>query len=327
MRKRASALPVRASAAIGLCLLASAAAAEAGGMSLSGALGSVEDQLHTEESRLEEQRVRRKQAHEALQASGPQGRVARERLKRDARALYRLSRGGMLPVAGGMAAMLGHAARVSRLERLVTRDLHVLRDNAARASRLRGELTTLDAQIAETERQLSALQVARVGVVRERALSHGLEAALNRLPSQPVRSARPQYGLTVLSGGGPAERFVDQRGNLALPVSGPTSVQEASRAESDGPGLELVGHEGAAVRAGASGSVVFAEPYASYGTLVILDHGERYYTVYGGLERLEVQVGDSVSKSARLGTLGSAPLYFEVRRGSKAQDARSWLGL
>lgn len=326
MRERARAWPVRGPAVLGLLLLASAAAAEAGGLSL-GALGDVEERLRTEQSRLEDQRVRRKQTHEALESAGPEGRVTRERLKRDARALYRLSRGGMLPVAGGMAAMLGHAARVSRLERMVAHDLHALRDNAARSARLRRELSTLDAQIAETERQLSALSVARVGVVRERALSRGLEAALNRLPSQSVNSSRPQYGLTVLSGPGPSERFADQRGNLALPVSGPTSIQDASRAESDGPGLEFTGSEGAAVRAGASGSVVFAEPYASYGMLVILDHGERYYTVYGGLERLEVQVGDSVSKSARLGKLGSSPLYFEVRRGTKAQDARAWLGL
>jgi septal ring factor EnvC (AmiA/AmiB activator) len=128
-------------------------------------------------------------------------------------------------------------------------------------------------------------------------------------------------------GGMAHERFADQRGNLALPVSGPASIQEARRAESDGPGLEFASSRGAAVRAAAAGRVAFAERYGSYGQIVIVDHGERFYTVYGGLGGVDVQVGDDVSKSARLGSAGADPVYFEVRRGTKTQEARGWLGL
>lgn len=92
-------------------------------------------------------------------------------------------------------------------------------------------------------------------------------------------------------------------------------------------GLELASKPGSAVRAAAAGRVAFAERYGSYGQLVILDHGERYYTVYGGVGSVDVQVGDDLSKSARIGAAGGDPLYFEVRRGTKTQDARSWLGL
>jgi septal ring factor EnvC (AmiA/AmiB activator) len=233
----------------------------------------------------------------------------------------------MLPVAGGIGALLGHASRVSRLERLVERDLESVQTLRAQGQQLRGEVGSLQAQIEAGERSLAALSSARVGAARERALQTGLEAALQSLPAPQAVPSRAQYGLSVVDGDFAGERFTEQRGNLALPISGPTRIEEATRAESDGPGLEFVGSEGAAVRAAAGGRVAFAESYGSYGKLVIVEHGERYYSVYGGLSRFEVQVGDGVSKSARLGSLGAAPLYFEVRRGTKSQDARAWLGL
>ncbi|MEZ4250934.1 MAG: hypothetical protein R3B99_22155 [Polyangiales bacterium] len=46
-----------------------------------------------------------------------------ESLRARARALYRLRRSGMLPVAGGFEALLGHLSRVERLERMVSRDV------------------------------------------------------------------------------------------------------------------------------------------------------------------------------------------------------------
>jgi septal ring factor EnvC (AmiA/AmiB activator) len=77
----------------------------------------------------------------------------------------------------------------------------------------------------------------------------------------------------------------------------------------------------------AAGRVAFADSYGSYGRLVILDHGDRYYTAYGGFAAIDVQVGDEVSKSARLGTADASAVYFEVRKGTKTEDARAWLGL
>ena len=62
------------------------------------------------------------------------------------------------------------------------------------------------------------------------------------------------------------------------------------------------------------------------GKLAILDPGDRYTrcTGFGPSSRCS---GDDLSKSARLGSAGSEAVYFEVRRGTKTQDARLWLGL
>jgi septal ring factor EnvC (AmiA/AmiB activator) len=77
--------------------------------------------------------------------------------------------------------------------------------------------------------------------------------------------------------------------------------------------------------------VAFARNYGAYGLMVIIDHGSSFYTVYGGLASTDVQVGDWVGMSTRVGTLDTggpdAILFFEVRRGTRPLDARSWLGL
>lgn len=317
----------RRSLPAGLFLLcASVAAGQVGADSIAAGLGHVESQLGSEQERLEKARTRQHDVSTQLGAVGPERERVTQRLRQNARTLYRVSRGGMLPMAGGIAALLGHASRVSRLERLVENDLRAAEGLDVQAQNLRGELSSLEAQIARAEQELSSLQAARVQVLQERTVQRSFEAAIGSAPTQRMPT-HAQYGLSVVSGGAPLERFTEQRGNLALPVSGPSSIQDATRAESDGPGLEFNGATGAAVRAAASGRVAFAEQYGSYGKLVIVEHGERYYSAYGGLARLDVQVGDDISKSARLGSVGAQPIYFEVRRGTKTQDARAWLGL
>jgi septal ring factor EnvC (AmiA/AmiB activator) len=108
-------------------------------------------------------------------------------------------------------------------------------------------------------------------------------------------------------------------------------IRVARRDESDGPGLELQAPAGTPVRAVAAGRVAFSDRYGSYGRIVILDHGDGYYTVYGGLGAVEVRVGDDLSRDARIGSVGSdfnpPSLFFEVRKGTRTLEPRSWLGL
>ena len=84
------------------------------------------------------------------------------------------------------------------------------------------------------------------------------------------------------------------------------------------------------MRAVAAGRVAFSDRYGSYGRLVILDHGDGYYTVYGGLGSVEVRVGDDLSRNARLGSIGTdftpSALFFEVRKGTRTLEPRAWLG-
>lgn len=295
------------------------------GASLEGA-SAVDARVYEARGTIERDRARKSVLEAELEAIGPRKTELKQRALRDGRSLYRVSRGGLLPIAGGLDALLGHASRIGRLERIVSSEVRQLEDLDRKGLMMRKELAEIDLRVSAAERELGTLEQARVGLAQQRAAQAMFESAFSE--SEPRASdSRIQYGLSIV-GGVVTERFHDQRGNLALPVSGPTSIGDAKRAESDGLGLEFGTSGTSAVRAAAAGRVAFAERYGSYGELVIIDHGDRYYTVYGGLGRIEVQVGDDLSKSARLGTSNAGgAVYFEVRRGTKTQDARSFLGL
>jgi septal ring factor EnvC (AmiA/AmiB activator) len=96
-------------------------------------------------------------------------------------------------------------------------------------------------------------------------------------------------------------------------------------------GIEIQAHEGESVRAVRDGRVAFADWYKGYGMLMILDHGDGIYTLYGNLSRLDLKKGDQVTKGQVIGLAGDtgslkgSKLYFEIRRNGEAQDPLQWL--
>ena len=56
----------------------------------------------------------------------------------------------------------------------------------------------------------------------------------------------------------------------------------------DRAGLEIHAAAGTVVRAAFAGRVAFADRYGPYGRIVILDHGDHYYTVSGNLDEIDV---------------------------------------
>jgi septal ring factor EnvC (AmiA/AmiB activator) len=96
-------------------------------------------------------------------------------------------------------------------------------------------------------------------------------------------------------------------------------------------GIEIQAREGESVRAVRDGQVAYADWYKGYGKLMILDHGNGFYTLYGNLSRLDLNKGDQVVRGQALGLAGEtgslkgSKLYFEIRRNGEAQDPIQWL--
>jgi septal ring factor EnvC (AmiA/AmiB activator) len=243
-------------------------------------------------------------------------------LKVRVRALYRITRSGMTPVAGGFEAIRQHVARVRRLRALVLNDARALRETQARSQAAQAESSLLTTSLAHARERLVALQ-SQEAVTLQRT-----PKVVRETVDPPSKGAF--YGIRLAEPTGRSD-FDSQRGKLAAPVSGEVRVVDGRKSESDGPGLEFQAPAGTSVRAAAAGRVAFSDMYGSYGRLVILDHGASYYTAYGGLGSVDVRVGDDVSPYAHLGTIAADPqqpkLYFEVRRGTRALPPRPWLGL
>lgn len=70
-------------------------------------------------------------------------------------------------------------------------------------------------------------------------------------------------------------------------------------------GVDLRGSTGDPVYALADGEVVIAEPMYYEGNLVVVDHGNRNFSVYMHLDRLKVKEGASVRAGDRIGSVGS----------------------
>ena len=126
------------------------------------------------------------------------------------------------------------------------------------------------------------------------------------------------------------------RGDLPWPLTGPV-VQRFGRVPAGRfgttivrNGIEVAGREGIDVRAVHEGTVAYAAPFTGFGTLVILDHGQSAFTLYGYLADAVVSAGTDVSRGTVLGTLGQSPsggaaLYFELRIDGRPADPLQWL--
>jgi murein hydrolase activator len=96
-------------------------------------------------------------------------------------------------------------------------------------------------------------------------------------------------------------------------------------------GIDIAARIGDEVRAVAGGVVVKADWFKGYGRLVIVDHRDGMYTLYGNLSQVTVNNGDRVEGGQIIGLAGDtgslkgAKLYFEVRRNGEAEDPLLWL--
>ena len=318
--------------AIGLVAAATGAGAEQD-LGIAGLtdVPAVEGKIAESLARVEHAQTRQAQIDTEISGLAAKREEAEGRLHERARALYRVRRAGMLPVAGGFDALMAHLARVQRLSRMVKNDLATMDYLEERGAALRSEKNELAEALRDAHVALNALEAKKEEIEHSRRSATLFQDTLRGQPQEAPRDDTMSYGRIRVSGDMDdlGEGFADMRGQLALPVQGSMRIGESSR--EGAPGLEFYGRPGGPVRAAADGKVAFARNYGAYGLMVILDHGGSFYTVYGGLGGTDVQVGDWVGMSTRLGTLDTggpdAILFFEIRRGTRPLDARSWLGL
>jgi septal ring factor EnvC (AmiA/AmiB activator) len=245
-------------------------------------------------------------------------RLAREAERRATETAARAAEFGRAEAAARTAAAALEvelqAARENRAEAedAATEAARRAAASAARASDLSGALARL--QRAEARREAEA---ARAEAARARA-----EARVEAEPGPRTAAARQAE---------PPEPVA--RGGRAVPVAGRV-VREYGAAGEGGParGLTFQAPAGARVVSPCGGRVVFGAPFRSYGLLLIVDCGDGYHFVLGGLDRLDASPGQRVLAGEPVGQLGAgeeprgrATLYVELRRRGKPIDPRGWL--
>ena len=296
-------------------------------------------------------------AAQARKRSALEAEVARteELLRRRSVALYKAGEAGPLSLIFSPGTLRDRLTRIRLLQRLFDQDgvllerarreraaLEEARVAARAAARARDQArAALRARSSELEterREKRALleQLRRDGA-RERALLNELETAARALESKLAEiSATPNLAPAPVP---EAQSFRAQRGRLRPPVPGGIVrsfgkvIDAEYRTETFQKGVDFAVDAGEPVSAIAAGEVRFADWFRGYGRMLILDHGDGFFTVSGHLDTLEVALGQRVAAGQRIGTAGetgslSGPrLYFEIRSGADAVDPAEWLEL
>ena len=262
-----------------------------------------------------------------LASIDPRLETVRKRILARGRAYYRHVHAGLLPVGEGFDALVDHAAKVERVRRALERDVAQESELIKRKEAIRTRLERLSAERAP-------LDVQREAMIRAKRALDAEEERRAAFARAFESSTRPDYVAIYGADTGPRDGdtkldFAAQKGRLHFPVAGRA---EARRSNKHGvTGIEFVTQLSAAVRSVAAGHVVFADRYDAYGLTVIVDHGDRYYSVYASLGGTDARVGDLVGAGARIGTSSSSgkdeAVYFEIRRGSNPEDPGPWLGM
>jgi septal ring factor EnvC (AmiA/AmiB activator) len=135
----------------------------------------------------------------------------------------------------------------------------------------------------------------------------------------------------------PVLPITDGKGRLPWPAGGrilqPYGIQHGPfNTVTMNNGVEIAPLEGdLSVRAVHGGRIVFADHFQGYGNLLILDHGQSYYSLYGHLAEFFIQKGDLVKSGQAIGLAGDTgsmvgvSLYFEIRYKTKPVDPLQWL--
>jgi septal ring factor EnvC (AmiA/AmiB activator) len=277
--------------------------------------------------------------------------ATRAALRRRALALYQAGEHGAMQVLFSATSIREILDRAHALRVLLNHDQRLIR-------RFRDERVALDAldvrgaAVAERRAQaVEELEVRRVAIKNERATKHALldgirgdrarersalaelERAARALEETLDRLDRSARTVSSIREGA----FESQSGSLPRPVEGGIA-REFGRSTDDEfhtqlfhKGVDFAAALGTPVHSVAPGRVRFAGWFRGYGRLIIIDHGDRYFTVSGHLEQIEVAVGDDVLAHESIGSVGESGsligprLYFEIRRGDEALDPADWL--
>jgi murein hydrolase activator len=254
---------------------------------------------------------------------------ARGKVRSRGRAFYKLTRAGALPLGGGFSAFVSHAMRVERARRMLGTDIENERKVRQHGAGLANALDRVARERVQLASQRSAMDSARLAVEDEGRRQQAFDRAF--ADSNGGGDFVAIYGGAGVTDTNVGGGFAAARGRLLFPVVGRAEARIAQREGTGGPGAEIRAPAGTAVRAVYSGRVAFADRYGPYGRLVILDHGDHYYTVSANLAAMLVKIGDEVPAGEKIGTVGDegkgAMLYFEVRHRTETIHPGTWLGL
>ena len=264
-------------------------------------------------------------------------------------ALYRMHNIGSLDMMGMPASVFDFFVSQNAMKRIVLSDFRAIENQirnlnkfqalASQMAEQREAKATLEQDLAlqiRIKEKESLKKEAILDEIREKkALSQAAVASLKDA------SKRLDAKMSAIGKQAPSSMagavFSRLKGRLSAPVKGKiVSRFGPSRSGNYNSftfqsGIDIKVERGEPVRSVFKGEVIFAEWLKGYGNLLIIDHGENYYTLYAHVQEFFKQKGEKVDTGEVIATAGDTGsikglcLHFEVRHHGKPMDPLKWL--
>ncbi len=227
-----------------------------------------------------------------------------------------------------VAAMEEQAKRIAALEKIERQLSQAIALESAKQVQLEHSIRKIQA---DSEKKEELLQ----RILQEKDLAL---AALKSLE----RSAE-KLDHTVTSLGSPGKKevagkgFSAHKGRLAAPVSGRIlsaygrSPLENGKGFYFQSGIDISAQYGTPVRSIFRGEVIYSDWLQGYGNLLIVNHGDHYYSLYAHVEETFKKIGEQVDTGEVIATTGDTGsmkgpcLHFEIRHHGKPVNPAKWL--
>lgn len=271
-------------------------------------------------------------------------------------ALYKLNWVGRIQLLATADSFFDFVHRKSSLERILGQDEALLQklhqDRMALDSLLeqlnakKAERRSLELTLKERLAKLKAGQTQRTALLHairsEKALALAALAALKEAAQEldaTVRDLKPlePEPPSEPMGAEAYKPFDAYKGLLSWPVRGKIISlfgpyrDEKYKVMNFQSGINIQAERGEPIHAVSDGYAIFANWFKGFGNMIIIDHGNHYYTVYAHLEEVFKVKGDQVQKGEVIATVGDSgsllgpALHFEVRYHGKPMDPLDWI--
>ncbi|OEY67810.1 peptidoglycan DD-metalloendopeptidase family protein [Marinobacter sp. X15-166B] len=166
----------------------------------------------------------------------------------------------------------------------------------------------------------------RTTPVRQTTAARPVSAPAQSAPaSRPAASRRPAKAVPSTPRPQVVSRIEWQWPHVGTVLAGFSTAGKVNK------GIDIAGKPGDAIKAAASGNVVYAgNGLLGYGNLVIVNHNEHYLSAYAHNRKILVQEGDNVKAGQVIAELGSSgadkpKLHFEIRKNGNPVNPAHYL--
>jgi len=264
-------------------------------------------------------------------------------------ALYKMNMIGRLDVAGRPTSVFDFFFQQNSMKRIITFDFYILEKQNLDLEKfeiLEQELqkevqaktileTELNDQIRINKKETLKRELILNEIREKKKLSLAVVESLKQAALQLDNRIKSIQKDEVLSFSDSS--FSSYQGRLKIPVKGKVISKFGPSRTGDyksftfHKGIDIKVEKGEPVQSVFKGEVIFAQWLKGYGNLLIINHGDNYYTLYAHVEEIFKQKGEIVDTGEVIATAGDTGsikgmcLHFEVRHHGKPVNPMKWL--